>query len=60
MAVVLRKIGQLEKALECSKKALDINPNNVKFWFNMGKIYEAMDDHKMAEKCFEVVAELNS
>lgn len=56
-AVTLRKLGRSKEALDYSKKSLQIEPNNEKFWFNMGRILEALHKPKEAEICFERAAE---
>ncbi|UCG69004.1 MAG: tetratricopeptide repeat protein [Thermoplasmata archaeon] len=57
-AVALRRLGKHKKALECCKKALSIDSENPKFWFNTGRIYEALSNREMAERCFDKASEL--
>jgi len=55
----LRKLGRYKEALASSKKAIDLNSDNPKFWFNIGRIYEVLNDTQAAERCFEKASELS-
>ncbi len=38
---LFRKIGKIEDAIECFKKAIKLSPNNIETSFNLGNTYKA-------------------
>jgi Tfp pilus assembly protein PilF len=44
---------QLNKALECYKCAIEINPNYFNAWADLIEVYEKKGEHTKAEEVFE-------
>ena len=47
------KKDQLNKALECYKNAIEINPNYFNAWADLIEVYEKKGEHIKAEGAFE-------
>jgi len=48
-----------EKAIECYGRALEINPNYAKVWYNKGNALSKLGRHKEAIECYDRVLEIN-
>jgi tetratricopeptide (TPR) repeat protein len=49
---ILAKLGNLKEALSQLKIGLNMEPKFGEYYFNLGKIYEAMKDEKKAEEVY--------
>ena len=47
------KKDQLNKALECYKNAIEVNPNYFNAWADLIEVYEKKGEHAKAEEAFE-------
>ena len=48
-----------EKAIECYSRALEINPNYAKVWYNKGNALSKLGRHEEAIECYDRVLEIN-
>lgn len=59
LSVTYREIGELDKALDTSKKAYEIFPDGIENLYNMGNFYEEMGNHVMAIQNYDKVTSLD-
>jgi len=52
-AYALTKMGNIEEALSHLKDGLSMNPEFGEYYYNLGKIYEAMNDEKKAVEVYK-------
>ena len=52
LAVSLLRLGFLDQAVEYSKKALTVNPNNANTLNNLGVVYSKQQKYTKAEECY--------
>ncbi|MCK4321624.1 tetratricopeptide repeat protein [candidate division WOR-3 bacterium] len=57
---VLTRLGNLEEALSELKGGLSMDPKFGEYYFNLGKIYEAMNDEKKAEEVYKKGLKIDS
>jgi len=50
--------GDYELALECYKKAIDINPKVAEVWYNAGQVFINKKDYDSAIKCYKKAIEI--
>ena len=50
---------EYDKAIECYEKALKIDPNDIKFLFNIGKAHEHIKNYENAIEFYKKVLEIN-
>lgn len=51
--------GNFQKAIECFKKVVEIDPQDVEIWYELGVAYNKLKDKKHAKKCVETALELD-
>jgi len=51
-------LGEIDRAIEAIKKAIELNPNEIKYHQHLGFLNVRKDDHKAAAKHFTKVMEL--
>ncbi|HMB44614.1 MAG TPA: tetratricopeptide repeat protein, partial [Candidatus Methanoperedens sp.] len=56
--VEFNNIGKYNDAIECYKKALEINPKNEKTWNNIGSVYFKLKMYLEALKSYEKAIEI--
>ena len=49
----------LKKAIDCYRKAVEIEPNFALSWFNLGIIYGHVEEHEKAIEAHQMVLNLN-
>ena len=50
---------KFEKAVECFKKVLKLNPGNADAYYNLGLIYENQNDPDAAKKMYEKALDID-
>ena len=58
-AVICRRQGKLEEALDYLKEAIEINPTRADFFYNIGNIHKQMNNPKAASMAYAKVIELD-
>jgi tetratricopeptide (TPR) repeat protein len=48
-----------DKAMESFKRALELSPGNPDIYYNIGIVYESINNLVEAKKCFERVLKIN-
>jgi cytochrome c-type biogenesis protein CcmH/NrfG len=51
-------MDKIDKAVQAIKKAIELDPEEIKYHQLLGFLYERKEDHKQAAKCFSRVMEL--
>ncbi|MEX2719869.1 MAG: tetratricopeptide repeat protein, partial [Candidatus Wukongarchaeota archaeon] len=51
--------GDIEKAIECFDKAIEIDPNFAEAWYNKGRALEELGKTKEADACIMHAFKLN-
>ena len=46
------KFNELDQAMECFDKLIELEPDNILAWHNKGIVYQEMKEEKEAKKCF--------
>ena len=54
------ELGKYEDAIECSDKAIEINPEDEKAWNNKGVALVGLDRYEEAIECYDKALEINS
>ena len=57
--MIFRNIGEHEKAINCYKKAIEINPNYVNAYNNLGILLEELNHADEAKKNLEISLNLD-
>ena len=57
---MLKKKGEFQKAIDCYKKAIQINPNLVQGYINLAKTLDQLDNIYEAKKYYEKALDLNT
>lgn len=57
--VELERLGFLGDALDCYRKAVEIEPRLEQAWLNKGCLHQRVGEHDLAIACFDRVIELN-
>ncbi|MFO7656669.1 MAG: helix-turn-helix domain-containing protein [Bacteroidales bacterium] len=59
LAMVFRRMGELEKSLEYINLAISLNPSFWNYWYNASWTYQALKDYKNAENYTRKAIDLN-
>ena len=59
LGVIFKELGENQKAKECFKKVIEINPDHINTHFNLGIIFKELEENQKAKRCFEKVIEIN-
>lgn len=59
LAMVYRRMGELEKSLEYNYLAISLNPSNWIYWNGASVTLQATKDYKKAEECAQNAIDLN-
>ena len=58
MGVAYRAKGNYDKAIECYQKAIELNPDLAKAYYNMGVAYYAKGNFDQTIECLQKAARL--
>ncbi|KAF5435422.1 Tetratricopeptide (TPR) repeat [Candidatus Methanophagaceae archaeon] len=56
---ILLELGRYREALVCWDKGLEINPQEVAWWFNKGQTFISLKRYTEAVRCFNKVLDIN-
>ena len=51
-------MDEVDKAVKAMQKAVELEPEEIKYHQHLGFLYERKEDHKKAARCFSKVMEL--
>ncbi len=59
MGIEYGRLGEHNKALDCFKKAVEVDPKDEIAWFGMGLVYDELGDHIQEIECYKRALEIN-
>ncbi|MFX1519326.1 MAG: tetratricopeptide repeat protein [Promethearchaeota archaeon] len=57
--VVHNQLEDYQKTIDCFKKVVEIDPQDIEVWYELGIAYNKLKNNQKAKKCVETALELD-